>query len=141
MQKSSYEAVQIRLASFESSGNPLHLIEPPASTEIKALREEIGWPAFGELPSVPLVRESLSSIVLAGRFCWERHSKLPDMDRLDSLLEATELSVAAYPLDPGSIPAQLTGICAAISIDGGINAADLHNDALDMLDEALAIGS
>jgi tetratricopeptide (TPR) repeat protein len=138
MRDNLFQALQVRLASFESSGEPDQLIEPQAFEDKEALRKEIGWPAFGRMPSAALVQENLDSIILAGRFCWARHSQLPDLDRLDEILEATELFVVAYPHAPGSVPVQVAGICAAINSADVDEAAGLHDNALDMLDEGLA---
>lgn len=90
------------------------------------------------MPPGAVIQRELDAIVLAGLFSWARCHELPGPDRLDGLLEATELFAAAYPLAPGSIPPQAAGVCAAITSAAGIDPAELHNDALDMLDEALA---
>jgi tetratricopeptide (TPR) repeat protein len=105
---------------------------------MQALRAEIGWPTFGPLPPSAVIQRELDAIVLAGRFSWARCHELPGPDRLDGFLEATELFAAAYPLAPGSVPVQAAAVCAAISSGDGVDPAELHNDALDMLDEALA---
>ncbi len=133
----AYRAVQARLESFQSSGDRLCLLDPVAAAELEGLRAQIGWEAFGPMPSQAVIRSKLDAIVLAGRFSWVRCHELPGPDRLDGLLEATELFAAAYPLAPGSVPAQVAGVCAAIRGANGVDPAELHNDALDMLDEAL----
>lgn len=133
-----FEFVQARLARFESSGDPACLLERWAGEQFADLRASIGWPAFGPLPPAGVVKRELQAIVLAGRFCWARSQELPGAERLDALLEATELFCAVYPVAPGSIPAQAAGVCAAISSPGGMDPGAVYNDALDMLDEALA---
>ena len=134
----AYQAIQARLESFESSGDPSYLLEPEAFAEIAQLRSEIGWPSFAAPPPAAVIARELDAILLAGRFAWVQCHELAGVDRLDGLLQATELFAAAYPLAPNSVPAQVAGVCAAISGDDGVDHAALHNDALDMLDEALA---
>jgi len=134
----AFRAIHARLESFGSSGDLRCLLEPQASAEAEALRKEIGWPRFELLPTTAVIRRELDAIVLAGRFSWACCQELPGPDRLDALLEATELFAAAFPLAPGSVPMQAAGVCAAISSSDGVNPVELHNDALDMLDEALA---
>jgi hypothetical protein len=134
----AFQAIQARLELFERSGNPLCLLERQALEEATALRRQVGWPAYGPLPPRAQIERELDAIVLAGRFSWARAHELPGVDRLDALLEATELFCAAYPSAPGSVPAQAAGVCAAISSSGGVDPAALHNDALDVLEDALA---
>lgn len=135
----AFRAVQVRLETFRSSGDHhLCLLEPSAVGEMRALRAEIGRPAYGPLPSLAVIQRELDAIALAGRFSRVRCQELPGPDRLDCLLEATELSAAAYPLAPGSVPVQVAGVSAAIRGAAGVDPAELHNHALDMLDEALA---
>jgi hypothetical protein len=134
----AFQAIQARLELFERSGNPLCLLERQASEEATALRTQIGWPAYGPLPPRAQIERELDAIVLAGRFSWARSHELPGVDRIDALLEATELFCAAYPSAPSSVPAQAAGVCAAISSPGGVDPAALHNDALDVLEGALA---
>ena len=134
----AYEAIQARLESFESSGGSSYLLEPEAFAEIAQLRSAIGWPSFAAPPPAAVIARELDAILLAGRFAWAQCHELPGVDRLDGLLQATELFAASYPLAPNSVPPQVAGVCAAISGDDGMDHAALHNDALDMLDEALA---
>jgi hypothetical protein len=138
MRGEAFRAVQARLESFQASGNRSCLLEPRASEEMTALRASIGWLAYGPLPAAAAIKRDLDAIVLAGRFSWVRCHEIPGPDRLGALLEATELFAAAYPFAPGSVPPQAAGVCAAITSPGGVNPAELHNDALDMLDEALS---
>ena len=137
MRGGAYQAVQARLAFSESSGDPSYLLEPQASAELAMLRSAIGWPSFAAPPPAEVIRRELDAILLAGRFALTRYHLLPGADRLDGLLQAIELFAAVYPLTPGSVPAQVAAICAAISDVNGMDHAALHNDALDMLDGAL----
>lgn len=138
MRGEAFWAVQARLGSFQASGDRSCLLDLQASEEMTALRAAIGWPTFGPLPPGAAVRRDLDAIVLAGRFSWARCHELPGPDRLDALLEATELFAAAYPYSPGSVPPQAAEVCAALTARGGVDPAELHNDALDRLDGALS---
>jgi tetratricopeptide (TPR) repeat protein len=134
----AYQAVAARLERFELSGDPQSLVEGQASEDLVALRSEIGWLPFGPMPDAAVIKRELDAVVLAGRFARARSHVLPGVDRLDALVEATELFAAVYPLAPGAVPGQAVGVCAAISGPGGVDYVGLHNDALDSLDEALA---
>src|ERR1700721_1319191 len=103
------------MESFESSGDLRCLLGPQASAEAEALRGEIGWSRFEPLPATAVIHRELDAIVLAGRVSWARCQELPGPDRLDALLEATELFAVTFPLAPGLVPMQAAGVCAAIS--------------------------
>lgn len=137
MSGEAFRAVQVRLRFFQVSGDNSGLLEPQAAEEMAALRAVIGWPAFGALPTAAAIRRNLDAIVLAGCLSWARCHELPAPERLDALLEATELFAAAYPYAPDAVPAQAAGVCAALTASGG-GAAELHDDALDTLDAALS---
>jgi hypothetical protein len=118
-------AVQARLDLFEKTGDPACLLELQAFEELAALRTQISWSAYDPPPPAAQIQHELDVIVLAGTFSWARSHELPAVDRLEALLEATELFCAVYPLPPGSVPASAAGVCAAISSTGGQNRADL----------------
>lgn len=136
MRGNEFRAVQARLESFWSSGSTDDLLGAGATAELGALRLEIGWPAFGPRPGLAVVEREIDEIVLAGLFCWERSRTAPFPDRLDNLLAATELFAAAFLVVPDSVPGQAAEVCAALL--SGVDPGDLHNDAIDSLDEALA---
>lgn len=134
----AFAAIESRLRRFESGAGPACLVEPAAAAELAALRTVIGWPAFAAIPPTAAIQQAVQAIALAGRFCWASSRELPRADRLDALLQATELFTAAYLVAPTSIPAQAAAVCAPLTGPGGLDHADLHNDALDMLDDGLA---
>ena len=94
----AYQAIQARLESFESSGDPSYLLEPEAFAEIAQLRSEIGWPSFAAPPPAAVIARELDAILLAGRFAWVQCHELAGVDRLDGLLQATELFAACIPI-------------------------------------------
>ena len=112
MRGNEFRAVQARLGSFRSSGSADGLLGAGATADLTALRLAIGWPAFGPRPVLAVVGREIDAIVLAGQFCWERSRAAPFPDRLDSMLEATELFAAAFLVAPGSVPAQAADIQA-----------------------------
>lgn len=65
------------------------------------------------------------------------HSNLPDVDRLDALVMATELFARIYPMAPQVVPGSLLAACRAISAGPEDKAyVPLHDEAIDLLDEA-----
>ena len=124
MRRNAFQAIQTRLESFESSRDRLWLLKPQAFEEMPALRAQIGWPSFGPLPPAAVIQRELDTIALAGRFAWAQCHELSGPDRLDGLLEATELFRAGYPFAPESVREQAAGVCAATSSQNGMDPPD-----------------
>jgi hypothetical protein len=128
-------AIGNRLAVFRSSGDRGVLLEPRAAEEVAALRALIDWPPFGSPPSPSVLRRELDTVVLAGTVQFIRSQELPPVDRVDALLEAMELFTAVYPLAPALVPEPMRAMCGALAGNPpGVSHAELHNEAIDMLD-------
>lgn len=134
-------AVQDRLARFRSSGDRRIIIDPEAAREVAALRESIGWLQFGPPPRGASLRRELKAVVLAGTVQFIRCHELGRLDRVDPWLEATELFTAVYPLAPAMVPEPMRAMCGALAGNPpDVSHAELHNEAIDMLD-AIAVTS
>jgi len=131
------DAVRNRLAAFRSSGDSRVILDGQAAGEIAALRESIGWPPFGPRPSGAVIRRQLEVVLLAGRAQFIRCRELPPGDRVEAWLEAMELFTAVYPLAPDAVPEPMRPMCGALAGNPpGVHHAELHNEAIDMLDAA-----
>jgi tetratricopeptide (TPR) repeat protein len=137
----SANAVRDRLARFRSSGDRRIIIDPEAAREVAALRESIDWPPFGPPPRGAPLRRELEAVVLAGTVQFIRCQELDRLDRVDSWLEATELFTAVYPLAPAMVPEPMRAMCGALAGDPpDVSHAELHNEAIDMLDAVEVTG-
>jgi CHAT domain len=129
-------AVRDRLAAYRSSGDPRAILEERAAEEVAALRASVGWPAFGP-PLGGLLRRELGAVVLVGTVQFIRAQELGPVDRVDALLEAMEIFTAVYPLAPAMVPEPMRAMCGALAGNPpDVNHAELHNEAIDMLDAA-----
>src|ERR1035438_3690977 len=132
-----HDAVRDRLAAYQSSGDPRIILEPRAAEEVAMLRASCGWPPFGAPPSDAALRRELDVVVLIGTFQFLRCQELPDIDRVDALLEAVELFAAVYRFAPDAVPGPIRVMCGALAGDPpDVHHAELHNEAIDMLDAA-----
>jgi len=137
----SANAVRDRLARFRSSGDRRIIIDPEAAREVAALRESIDWPPFGPPPRGAPLRRELEAVVLAGTVQFIRCHELDRLDRVDPWLEATELFTAVYPLAPAMVPEPMRAMCGALAGDPpDVSHAELHNEAIDMLDAVEVTG-
>jgi hypothetical protein len=126
-----------RLAHLRSSGERRVILEPRAAEEIAALRASIGWPLFGPPPAGAMLRREVEAVVLAGTVQFVRGQELPPVDRVNALLEAIEILTAVYPIAPVLVPEAMRAICGALAGNPpGVHHAELHNEAIDMLDAA-----
>jgi CHAT domain-containing protein len=83
--------------------------------------------------------EDLPSMIAAGWQQISRYQELPEADRLDALVRATELFADVYPAAPEAVPGPLRDACAAISAtrDGvPTDHIEQHDEAIDLLEEA-----
>ena len=136
-----HTAVRDRLTRFRSSGDLRVILEPQAAEEVAALRASIGWPPFGPLPSDAAMRRELDAVVLAGTVQFIRCQELPPVDRVDALLEVMEIFTAVGPLAPDAVPEPMRAMCGALAGNPPeVNHAELHNEAIDMLDAAGVTG-
>jgi hypothetical protein len=132
-----HTAVRDRLSRFRSSGDRRVVLEPEAAEEVAALRASIGWPAFGPPPPDATMRRELDAVVLAGTVQFIRCQEMPAIDRVDALIEAMEIFTAVYPLAPGVVPEMMRAVCGALAGNPpAVNHAELHNEAIDVLDAA-----
>ena len=123
-------AVARRITAYRATGNAGVLLDDRALIEVAALRAELGWPPSGPVPPEADLRRGLDAVVTAGTFLWLRAQVLPAADRLDDLLEATELLTAAREVAPRSVPRSL----AAITGRGRhFEPASVHDRAIDVL--------
>jgi len=73
----------------------------------------------------------------AGRRELSRYRELPELDRIDALVRATELFAGVYPVAAEAVPESLRPACEAIWQGREQMAyAELHNQAMDLLAEA-----
>jgi hypothetical protein len=134
-------AMRKRLVLFRSSGDSRVICAPQAAEEVAALRASIGWPPFGPLPPDAAMRRELDAMVLAGTVQFIRCQGLPPVDRVDAWLEALEIFTAVGPLAPDAVPEPMRAICGALASNPPqVHHAELHNEAIDMLDAAGATG-
>ncbi len=130
-------SVRKRLSLFVSSGNPRVILDRQAAEEVALLRASIGWPPLGQPPAHAALRRDLDVISLAGMVQFIRCQQLPLVDRIDAWLEATELFTVVYPIAPDAVPEQLRDMCVALAGNPPqVHHAELHNEAIDMLDAA-----
>jgi tetratricopeptide (TPR) repeat protein len=83
--------------------------------------------------------DDLRSTIAEGWQQISRYQELPEVDRLDALVRATELFADVFPAAPEAVPGPLREACAAISAtrDGvPTDHAEQHDEAIDLLDEA-----
>ncbi len=131
------DVVQDRLARFWSSGDRRVIVEPEAADEVAALRASIGWPTFGPPPSGASLWRALDAVVLAGTFQFVRCQELEPVDRVDAWVQAMELFTLVYPLAPDTVPETMRAMCRALAGNPpDVHHAELHNEAIDMLDNA-----
>ena len=130
-------AIRERLTIFGSSRDSRAVLDRQAVEEVAALRLSIGWPPFGQTPSSAALRRDLDVVVLAGTFQFIRCQELSPVDRIDAWLEAMELFTAVYSLEPAAVPEPMRAMCGALAGDPpDVHHAELHNEAIDMLDAA-----
>jgi hypothetical protein len=130
-------ALRDRLDRFRSSGGRRVILEPQAAEEVAVLRASIGWPPFGPPPDGAALRRQLDAVMLAGTVQFARAQELPPADRVAALLEAMEIFTAVYPLAPGMVPETVRAMCGALAANPpDVHHAELHNEAVDMLDAA-----
>src|SRR5215468_3626216 len=134
-------AMRKRLVLFRSSGDSRVICEPRAAGEVAALRASIGWPPFGPLPPDAAMRRELDAVVLAGTVQLIRCQELPPVDRVDARLQALEIFTAVGALAPDAVPEPMRAICGALAGNPPwVHHAELHNEAIDMLDAAGVTG-
>ena len=127
-------AVVRRITAYREAGNAGVLLDDRALIEVAALRAELGWPPSGPVPPEADLRCGLDAAVTAGTFLWLRAQVLPAADRLDDLLEATELLTAAREVAPRSVPRPVARSLAAITGRGRhFDPASVHDQAIDVL--------
>jgi hypothetical protein len=127
-------AVADRITAFRATGNAVVLLDDRALIEVAALRAELGWPPSGPVPSEADLRRGLDAAVTAGTFLWLRAQVLPAADRLDDLLEATELLTAAREVAPRSVPRPVARSLAAVTGRARhFDPASVHDQAIDVL--------
>ena len=127
-------AVARRITAYRATGNAGVLLDDRALIEVAALRAELGWPPSGPVPPEADLRRGLDAAVTAGTFLWLRAQVLPAADRLDDLLEATELLTAAREIAPRSVPRPVARSLAAITGRGRhFDPASVHDQAIDVL--------
>ena len=127
-------AVARRITAYREAGNAGVLLDDRALIEVAALRAELGWPPSGAVPPEADLRRGLDAAVTAGTFLWLRAQVLPAADRLDDLLEATELLTAAREVAPRSVPRPVARSLAAITGPGRhFDPASVHDQAIDVL--------
>ena len=127
-------ALADRITAFRATGNAGVLLDDRALIEVAVLRAALGWPPSGPLPPDADVRRGLDAAVTAGTFLWLRAQVLPQADRLDDLLEATELLTAARRVAPRSVPRPVARSLAAITGRArAFDPASVHDQAIDVL--------
>jgi hypothetical protein len=127
-------AVADRITAFRATGNAAVLLDDRALIEVGAIRAELGWPASGPVPPEADIRRGLDAAVTAGTFLWLRAEVLPPADRLDDLLEATELLTAAREVAPRSVPRPVARSLALITGRArNFDPASVHDRAIDVL--------
>ena len=83
--------------------------------------------------------DDLRSKIAAGWQQIARYRELPEVDRLDALVRATEVFADVYPAAPDAVPEFLRDACAAIcATRDGVPTDHIgeHDAAMDLLDEA-----
>jgi tetratricopeptide (TPR) repeat protein len=134
-------AVRDRLTRFRSSGDRRLILEPGAAEEVATLRASIGWPPFGPLPPDAVMRREIEAVTLAGTVQFIRCQELPFIDRVDALIEAMEIFTVLYSLAPAMVPEVMHDMCGALTGNPpAVNHAELHNEAIDVLDSAEVTG-
>ena len=139
MRSNVQKALEGRIAAYRQSGDARVLLEDRALVEVVVLRAAQGWPASGPLPPGTDLRSGLDAAVTAGVFLWLRSQVLPQADRLDSLLEATELLSAVREVAPRALPRPVTR--ALTSMTGAARKSDhasVHDEAIGVLVSDLA---
>jgi len=128
------EALAGRITAFRATGNAGVLLDDRALIEVAVLRAAIGWPSSGPMPPAADIRRGLDAAVTAGTFLWLRAQVLPQADRLDDLLEATELLTAAREVAPRSVPRPVARSLATITGRARhFDYASVHDQAIDVL--------
>jgi hypothetical protein len=127
-------AVADRITAFRATGNAGVLLDDRALIEVAAIRDELGWPPSGPVPPEADIRRGLDAAVTAGTFLWLRAQVLPPADRLDDLMEATELLTAAREVAPRSVPRPVARSLAVITGRARhFDPASAHDQAIDVL--------
>jgi tetratricopeptide (TPR) repeat protein len=130
-------ALNRRLAALASSGDASLVLDRRAAEEVDALRTSMGWPPFGAPPPAAALRRDLDHVLLAGLVQFIRGQELPPGDRVDGWLAAMELFTAIYPVAPEAVPEPMRDMCAALAgHPPRVHHAELHNEAIDVLDAA-----
>jgi hypothetical protein len=139
MSGDAQEALQDRIATYRRSGDASVLLEDRALVEVVVLRASQGWPTSGALPPGTDLRRGLDAAVTAGVFLWLRSQELPQADRLDCLLEATELLTAVRDIAPRALPRPVARTLT--SMTGQARKSDhasVHDKAIDVLSSDVA---
>jgi hypothetical protein len=139
MSGDAQEALQDRIATYRRSGDAGVLLEDRALVEVVVLRASQGWPTSGALPPGTDLRRGLDAAVTAGVFLWLRSQELPQADRLDCLLEATELLTAVRDIAPRALPRPVARTLT--SMTGQARKSDhasVHDKAIDVLSSDVA---
>ena len=139
MSGDAQEALQDRIATYRRSGDASVLLEDRALVEVVVLRASQGWPTSGALPPGTDLRRGLDAAVTAGIFLWLRSQELPQADRLDCLLEATELLTAVRDIAPRALPRPVARTLT--SMTGQARRSDhasVHDKAIDVLSSDVA---
>ena len=139
MSGDAQEALQNRIATYRRSGDASVLLEDRALVEVVVLRASQGWPTSGALPPGTDLRRGLDAAVTAGVFLWLRSQELPQADRLDCLLEATELLTAVRDIAPRALPRPVARTLT--SMTGRTRKSDhasVHDKAIDVLSSDVA---
>jgi hypothetical protein len=134
MSGDAHAAVAGRITAYRATGNAGVLLDDRALIEVAVLRDALGWPPSGPAPPEADIRRGLDAAVTAGTFLWLRAQVLPPADRLDDLLEATELLTAARRVAPRSVPRPVARSLAAITGRARhFDPASVHDRAIDVL--------
>jgi hypothetical protein len=128
------EALAGRITASRATGNAGVLLDDRALIEVAVLRAAMGWPPSGPMPPAADIRRGLDAAVTAGTFLWLRAQVLPQADRLDDLLEATELLSAAREVAPRSVPRPVArSLATTTGRARHSDYASVHDQAIDVL--------
>jgi hypothetical protein len=135
-------ALEGRIAAYRRSGDARVLLEDRALVEVVVLRAAQGWPTSGPLPPGTDVRRGLDAAATAGVFLWLRSQELPQVDRLDDLLEAAELLSAVRDVAPRAVPRTMARTLSTMTGGraGRSDHASVHDQAIEVLGSAARSG-
>jgi hypothetical protein len=130
-------APQRRMAAYRRTGSPRFIDDRQVLAEVAELRSSLKWPALTEMPDRVEVGNSVEAIVLLGSLLWARQEEPAVDSAFEESLEVVELFAAAYPFAPGSVPAPLRAVCAALAVSPPvIDHVELNDEAMDLLSVA-----